>query len=134
MKKAMKKAQILNIIKDVTSQQKCEIDIKEMKRSMGEIDLTMGIDGKLKIDEFWKVFEIMVTMQIRQAHRITHDKAAERRGLMKADKKKEYAELLQATLQMLQKSKGSVHVATLHIIGMDADSYQKSTKAIGESP
>ena len=31
MKKAMKKAQILNIIKDVTSQQKCEIDIKEMK-------------------------------------------------------------------------------------------------------
>lgn len=105
-----------------------------MIESMGEIDLTMGIDGKLKIDEFWKVFEIMVTMQIRQAHRITHDKAAERRGLMKADKKKEYAELLQATLQMLQKSKGSVHVATLHIIGMDADSYQKSTKAIGESP
>ena len=104
MKKAMKKAQILNILKDVTSQQKCEIDIKEMKRSMGEIDLTIGIDSTLKVKEFWKVYEIILTMQIRLNHRIMHDKATERRALMKAGKNKEYEFILQETLENLQKS------------------------------
>lgn len=78
--KGKQEAQKKNLLEAVTPEQTAEI--KAMIESMGEIDLTIGIDGKLKNDEFWKVFEIMVTMQIRQAHRITHDKAAERRGLM----------------------------------------------------
>jgi len=53
-----------------------------------------GLDGKMIAEEFWKVFEIMVTLQIRFAHRITHEKAAERRALIKADKKQDYAKML----------------------------------------
>lgn len=58
------------------------------------IDMNPGLDGKMIAEEFWKVFEIMVTLQIRFAHRITHEKAAERRALIKADKKQDYAKML----------------------------------------
>ena len=93
-----------NLIKAISPEQKAEIKI--MIETMGEIDLTTGPDGKLKIEEFWKVFEIMVTMQIRYAHRITHKKAAERRALRTASSKKEYTAILMSTIQQLQNSKG----------------------------
>jgi len=62
-------------------------EIKDEIASKGEINKTNTMDGMLDPNEFWKVFEIMVTLQIRFAHRITHEKAAERRALLKAGQK-----------------------------------------------
>ena len=53
--------------------------IKAEVEALGTLDLSTGLDGKLKSDEFWKVFELMVKLQIRFAHQITHKDAAQRR-------------------------------------------------------
>ena len=42
--------------------------IKAEVEALGTLDLSTGLDGKLKSDEFWKVFELMVKLQIRFAH------------------------------------------------------------------
>lgn len=122
---------IKDIKASITPEQQAEID--ELIAEKGPVDATPSADGKLEEDEFWKAFEIMVSLQIRYAHRITHRTAEERRALLKAGQKQQYAEAMQQMLQSTHKSKGQVHIAVLSSLNIEPALYEKSTGSIKES-
>ena len=63
-----------------TAEQQAEID--QVIAEKGPVRNTAGANGKLDEEEFWKAFEIIVTLQVRYQHRAMHDNAQERRALL----------------------------------------------------
>ena len=54
-------------------------DLNILKARFPDLDLTPTAEGALIEETFWKVFEMVVAMQLRTVHRIVHSMGPERR-------------------------------------------------------
>ena len=101
-------------------------DLNKLKERFPDIDLTPTAEGSLVEDSFWKVFEMVVAMQLRTVHRIVHSMGPERRKLMKEDKKQEYAVKTKGMLQAMQAGAHKAPGAIFSSLGLDPQVFIKS--------
>ena len=107
-----------------TPEQQAEID--QVIAEKGPVRNTAGANGKLDDDEFWKAFEIIVTLQIRYQHRAIHDNASERRALLLSNQQPQYESIVQEMLEDIAKSKGQLGTAILGALSIEPNLYDRS--------
>ena len=70
-------------------------DLDKLKARFPDLDMTPTAEGTLTEETFWKIFEMVMAVQLRTVHRIVHSMGPERRKLQKENKKQEYAQKIQ---------------------------------------
>lgn len=116
---------------EFTPEQQAEID--QVIAEKGPVRNTAGANGKLDDDEFWKAFEIIVTLQIRYQHRAIHDNASERRALLLSNQQPQYESIVQEMLEDIEKSKGQLGTAILGALSIEPNLYDRSAQLINST-